>query len=405
MNVTETELAARRANWGFVPPRLDLVITWMLILLAGALYFMPSGHSDAGAMAHPGFAVPAAVPTPSAPPVFKNDTLNPDTTLAMSHVASICELPDSSLAAAWYSGSREGARDVAIYFATKGPGEASWSAPRPIVTMESATRDVNRRLKKVGNAVLFSDEAGKLGLLYVTITMGGWSASSLQYSWSEDQGRSWRPGRHLTLSPFFNLSELVRNRPVPLADGSWAVPIYHELVGKFSEVLWIPRLGTGGEPFKTRINGGRSGFQPSLVPLSTNAAITLMRDPSPQKRISLARSEDAGRSWSTLELLNLPNPDSGLTALRLRDGRCLLIFNDSLKERDNLRLAVSSDEGRTWTRIATLDQEPGAGVSYPYAIQTKDGQIHVVYTWKRMRIKHLEFNPAWVTACQAKSSK
>lgn len=83
----------------------------------------------------------------------------------------------------------------------------------------------------------------------------------------------------------------------------------------------------------------------------------------------------------------------------------MLLFNDSTRGRDNLRLAVSSDEGRTWTRIATVAEESGAGVSYPYAIQTRDGQVHVVYTWKRARIKHLVFNQAWVDGCQAMASK
>lgn len=394
MNVQTTKL-----------PRCSPVSSGLLLLLAAVLYFQPLLRPARSAGGRPGFVVPPPVPAQPAAPVFENDTLNPDTPLAMSHVASICELPNGRLAAAWYSGSKEGARDVAIYFSTRNPGAAGWSHPREIVTRESAQRDLGRHLRKIGNSVLFSDDAGRLYLLFVTIPMGGWSGSSLQFTWSDDEGLSWAPGRHLTLNPFFNLGQLVKNRPVALVDGGWAVPIYQELAGKLGEVLWLRPAAKGWDFTKSRINGGRSGFQPSLAPLSTNAAIAFLRDASGSRRISVARTEDTGTTWSSLTGLSLPNPDSGLTSLRLTDGRMVLVFNDSTVGRNNLRLAVSSDEGRSWTRVATLAEESGAGVSYPYAIQARDGQVHVVYTWKHAQIKHLAFNPAWLTACQLAASK
>ncbi len=79
------------------------------------------------------------------------------------------------LAAVWYAGSREGAKAVAIFFATQGFAPSSWSKPRAILTPALAARDLNRGLRKVGNPVIFSNAAGKLWLLYVTISVGGWS--------------------------------------------------------------------------------------------------------------------------------------------------------------------------------------------------------------------------------------
>ncbi len=84
--------------------------------------------------------------------------------------------------------------------------------------------------------------------------------------------------------------------------------------------------------------------------------------------------------------------------LRLRDGRLLLAFNDSETGRDTLRLAISADGGLNWSRSSTLESEPDAEFSYPFLIQTKDGRIHLVYTWKRQAIKHAEFNLAWLEA-------
>ena len=244
--------------------------------------------------------------------------------------------------------------------------------------------------------MLFAEPTGRLGLLYVSITVAGWSASSLNLTTSADAGVTWTPSRRLTLSPFFNLSELVKNAPVMLENGGWAVPIYHELVGRFPEVLWLRPDGAGFRAAKSRISGGAAEFQPALAALNRNSALAFMRDASPRMKISMARTDDAGKTWTVPEALDLPNMDSGLAALRLADGRVLLAFNDSPRGRDNLRLAISADDGKTWRRVATLGEEAGQEFGYPFLMQSDDGNIHLVYAWERKVIHHLEFNSAWL---------
>jgi predicted neuraminidase len=332
----------------------------------------------------------------SAAPYLREEFINADSPHPMSHVASIGELPDGRLVAAWYAGSREGARDVAIYLSTRAPAEARWSMPRAIVTRDSAARELNRYIKKVGNPLLFADSAGKLWLIYVTVSIGGWSGSSLNLTTSTDGGASWTQARRLTLSPFFNLSELVRNAPVALSDAGWAVPIYHELAGTFPEMLWLHETPEGVHAIKSRMSAGWFGYQPAVTPMGADRALALLRDDGVAKTVTLTRTEDAGDTWSRPQSLDLPNPDSGLTATRLMDGRLLLAFNDAANGRENLRLAMSADEGRTWSRVATLAQEPGADFSYPFLMQARSGDVHLVYTWKRQRIKHVVFNVAWL---------
>jgi predicted neuraminidase len=344
----------------------------------------------------PTFALPSPVKGSNPTPFFHAELIDPGTRMPMSHVASICELADGGLAAVWYAGSREGARDVAIWFASQPPGAVGWSPPRAILTPAVAARDLGRSVRKVGNPVIFSDAAGKLWLVYVTINLGGWSGSALNLTTSSDGGSSWTPSRRLTLSPFFNISELVRNRPVALSDGGWLVPVYHEMVGKFPELLWLRETPVGFSATKTRITGGRTALQPALATLTTNAALAFLRDCGPRHQISVARTEDAGRSWSFPEALDLLNPDAGIASLSLPGGRILLAFNDSAVGRDNLRLAVSDDAGRTWRRLPMVEEEPGAEFSYPYLMQARDGRIHLVYTWKRKGIKHVAFNEAWL---------
>jgi predicted neuraminidase len=364
-----------------------------LIVLAVALNIWPSLDATDWS---PGFAPAARAQATGGVPLFRDGFIDPDSPHPMSHVASLTELPDGRLAAVWYAGSREGASDVALYLSTQGPADARWSPPRAIVTRESVARDLRRYIKKVGNPLVFADSAGKLWLIYVTVSVGGWSGSSLNVTTSLDGGMTWTASRRLTLSPFFNLSELVRNAPAPLADGGWAVPIYHELVSTFPEILWLHETPEGLLATKSRVSAGWFGYQPALTPTEASHALALLRDDSDTRKVSLARTDDAGDTWSQPQTLELPNPDSGLSATKLTDGRLLLAFNDSTDGRENLRLAMSDDEGRTWTRVATLAEEPGADFSYPFLRQAQSGDVHLVYTWKRQRIRHVVFNVAWL---------
>lgn len=189
----------------------------------------------------------------------------------------------------------------------------------------------------------------------------------------------------------------MKNQPAALRDGGWAVPIYHEQVGKFSELLRLSESAGVLSYHKTRVNGGATGFQPALVPLSAGSALLLARDYSAAGQLWATRSEDGGESWSALVNTGLPNPRSGLATIRLHDGRVLLAFNDARDGRRNLRLAVyaprahpGSARTRCWKK--SREQE----FSYPFLRQSSDGVIHLVYTWKRKGIRHVSFNSAWL---------
>jgi predicted neuraminidase len=347
-----------------------------------------------------GFAV--APPTPAADsnatPRFAAEFLDPAFHTPSVHVASVCELAGGRLLAVWYGGTREGHPDVAIFLATREPGAAHWTAAKPLVTAASAERELDRHVRKVGNAVVFSDGNQRVWLLYVTIAVGGWSGSSLNLKTSSDGGQTWSRSERLVLSPTFGVSELSKNQPAALAGGGWCVPIYHELLGKLPELLWLPADGSVAAAHRTRPFGGATGFQPSLVPLSSQRALLACRDVTAQRQVQISRSEDAGRSWSSPKAAGLPNPHSGLDAIRLRDGRVLLAFNDCAEGREVLGLALSPDGGVTWRRAGTLEREPGQEFSYPFLLETRDGLIHAVYTWKRKGIKQATFNVAWLEA-------
>lgn len=333
------------------------------------------------------------------PPEFHEQFVDPRFVQPSAHVSSICELPDGRMTAVWYAGSREGARDVALYVSSRNAGLTNaWTTPVSAGTHEAAGDEAFRYVKKVGNAILFAGTNGHLHMLYVTTGFGGWSCSQLNLKTSTDGGATWSRSRRLGLSPFLNISELVKNAPLPTADGGFVVPIYHEVMGKFSELLWLRPSVDGFEAIKTRAFGGRTAFQPALVALNETNALMLCRTAGSVKKIYATRTSDGGRTWSPPEAINLPNSDSGLDAIRLSDGRLLLAFNDTDSGRDNLRLAISADGGVTWKRAATLVAEASEEFSYPTVLQTSDGLIHVSYTWKRKGIKEATFNVAWLEA-------
>jgi len=85
----------------------------------------------------------------------------------------------------------------------------------------------------------------------------------------------------------------------------------------------------------------------------------------------------------------------------LKDGRQLLVYNhvkpaDSLKNgkgaRTPLNVAVSKD-GIKWYAVLILEDSPISQYSYPSVIQSKDGFVHIVYTWRREKIKYVKIDP------------
>jgi predicted neuraminidase len=370
---------------------LLIIILW--VLCGMGIRSLPTGAKPPFAKASPSSR------EKTASPVFLTDTINPDQGLPMVHVAALAQTPDGILHCVWYGGGGECRPDVNIYLAQREPG-GRWTRPVAIMTRTRAERDLNRPVQALGNALLIAGEDGELRLLFVTIAMGKWSGSQLNSSISKDGGLTWSKAQHLTLSPFFNLSELVRNRAVTLRDGGWCIPIYQEFLGKFPELLWLSREGVWR---KTRIAGGCSVFQPSLVPTGADSVVVLMRDYTEARKIHVSSSHDGGLSWSRAMPTTLSNPDAGISGLPLGDNRILLAYNDSPKDRSDLSLAISPDCGQTWSKIVSLRHEAGASFSYPYLFPTTDGMIHLAYTWKGRELRLITFNEAWLNDQAARS--
>lgn len=313
------------------------------------------------------------------------------------HGANVVETLDGGLLATWFGGSREGGKDVVLWGADFSPVNSSWSAPRRIIGPAETQAALGRYIKTVGNSVLVRGQQNELWLYYVSVSVGGWAGSSLNAVRSLDEGKTWDTPRRLITSPFFNVSTLNKSAAVPYTDGSFGLPVYHEFIGKFAELLVVDN--TGRILDKTRITQGRHSIQPLLLPLGPQLALALMRDTGPHPgHVLISRSDNAGIHWAGDEQLPLPNPDSAVAGLRRPDGSLLLVFNDTESGRSSLALAVSRDQGKSWSTVKHFEQthDGKSEFSYPYLIRSSNGSMHLLYTWNRKRIRHVYFNDDWV---------
>ncbi|MDA0271806.1 MAG: exo-alpha-sialidase [Proteobacteria bacterium] len=342
----------------------------------------------------PEYLPPVVVPAQPDGPVFESHWVSNNETNE-AHSASIA-ITNGKPMVVWYGGTEEGHRDVAI-FSSSFDGE--WTAPRSIADRDSTEQALGRFIRKVGNPSLYSWPDGKLGLFYVSVSFGGWAASSINYMQSLDQGLHWTSPIRLVTSPFLNISTLVRTEGLPLSDGSVQLPIYHEFLGKFSETLTLSSDLAVTD--KIRISRGKHSLQPAITNLDEASALGLLRYAGdPPGRVLSVFSEDAGAHWSEPVRTKLPNPNSAVSIINLGDGKLLLALNDLEDGRHRMSLAMGS--AGNWKMVKVLEEEtatdPGQEYefSYPSMGIDPDGFIHLVYTWNQRRIKHLRFNREWL---------
>ena len=283
------------------------------------------------------------------------------------------------LVAAWFGGKREGHASIGIWLSRQEGGK--WTAP--VEVANGVQPDGSRQ--PCWNPVLFQPKQGPLMLFYkVGPSPRTWWGILIT---SDDGAKTWSAPRRLPdgiLGP-------IKNKPVQLADGTL-------LSGSSTEHegwrVHFERSSDGGKTWTSTgpIHDGKTFglIQPAILVHKDGRLQALCR--SRQRRIVETTSTDGGRTWTAPAATQLPNPNSGIDAVTLADGRHLVVYNHTTKGRTPLNVAVSTD-GKAWQAALVLEHEPGE-YSYPAVIQTVDGLVHVTYTWKRQRVKHVVLDPA-----------
>ena len=314
--------------------------------------------------------------------------INKDASYPESHAATVAETTDGTIVAAWFGGTKERNPDVCIWFSRFVNGQ--WLPAQNV-----ANGIVNDELcYACWNPVLYQAPGGELQLYYkVGPSVAGWKGKMIT---SNDGGKTWSQPRDLPegfLGP-------IKNKPVLLKNGTLISPSSTEGDG------WKVHFEMSNDFGKTftktpPINDGRTmhAIQPSILVHQNGHLQILCRTQS--RALGESWSTDNGKTWSPMGLSMLPNNNSGIDAVSLHDGRQLLVYNHVLPhdtlprgkgERTPLNVAVS-DDGKTWYAALVLEDSPISQYSYPSVIQSSDGLVHIVYTWRRQGIKHVVIDP------------
>jgi predicted neuraminidase len=283
------------------------------------------------------------------------------------------------LMAAWFGGTREKDPDVCIWISKYSKGK--WTKP------VEAADGIQYKGKRYPcwNPVLYN--TGKEILLFYKV---GPSPSEWwgEMKSSDDSGKTWSRSYRLPegiIGP-------VKNKPVMLDNGYLLCPSSTEDEGWRIHMEFTPDNGLTWERTIDLNERKTEVIQPTILIHQSGKIQLLCR--STELKILTSWSEDKGRTWSELIPTILPNPNAGIDAVTLRDGRFLLVYNHLKKGRNSLNIAISED-GTEWKAAVLLEKDQeGTEFSYPAVIQTDDGMVHITYTWKRKLIKHVVIDPA-----------
>ncbi|MDO4801155.1 MAG: exo-alpha-sialidase, partial [Prevotellaceae bacterium] len=330
-------------------------------------------------------------------PILCNEFLYKQAPFPECHSASIVECENGDLVATYFGGTKERNPDVCIWVSRKVKGSDVWTAPQLVA--DGVMNDTLRYA--CWNPVLFLIPEGQL-MLYFKIgpNVAGWTG---WYCSSDDNGQTWTQRQPLQtdyLGPVKNKPILNNGRiiaPTSIEKGGWR--LYFENSDDMGKTWQKTDYVTA--PIDASTEKDVQAIQPTILLLPDGRLEALCRTRS--RQIGRTFSTDNGTTWSKLELTNVPNNNSGLDAvsLNLKGGGYALICNDwpiettkQKGDRNPLSILISKD-GLKWKHWITLEDSPISQYSYPSIIQSADGHLHVVYTWRRQRIKHVELLPPW----------
>jgi len=326
-------------------------------------------------------------------PILSTEFIYEKAQFPSCHASTIEQADDGTLVAAWFGGQHEKAPDVGIWVSRK--VNQVWTAPIEVANgVQYQKIDGTIVRHPTWNPVLFQPKNGPLLLFYK-------AGPDPQRWWgllttSTDQGKTWSTPRQLPegiLGP-------IKNKPIELANGDILCPSSTESPITQLWQVHMEFTSNHGLTWKRSeaLNDGVAlgAIQPSLLKLPGTELLAVGR--TQQGSVFQIRSKDNGYTWGEMQASMLPNPNSGIDAVTLSDSRHLLVYNHVQtepgvwKDRSPLNVAVSSD-GVLWQAAIELENAPTEEFSYPAIIQTRDGLVHITYTWNRKKIKHVVVDP------------
>jgi predicted neuraminidase len=360
------------------------------------------------------------------------------TPCVQNHAANLHALPNGDLLCVWFGGTQEGIPDVSIYLSRLAAGTTEW---------QPATKLSDDPARSEQNPVLFTTPTGELWLIYTAQLSGHQNTAIVRRRISTDGGHSWGPIETLFDQP----GTFVRQPIVVLPDGAWACPVFlcrtqpgERWVGN-NDISAVMISEDHGRTWTQHVVPDSLGCVHMNVQTLADGSLLALYRSRWADRIYASRSQD-GRSWSAPQPTALPNNNSSIQFVALRNGHLALVYNESdashstgrrtslyddiedaedhgeLREqqasargtafwgapRAPLSLAISEDGGHTWRRRRNIEIGDGYCMtnnsadqrnreySYPSIVQGTDGALHIAFTYFRQRIKYVTVDESWV---------
>ncbi|WP_281635470.1 sialidase family protein [Flavobacterium marginilacus] len=316
------------------------------------------------------------------------------------HAVTIAEAANGDLVSAWFGGSHERHPDVCIYVAIKPKGTDKWGEAVKVAdgVMPDGTRF------PTWNPVLYQIPNGDLMLFYkIGPKPSEWWGV---YRTSSDGGKTWSDKIDMPSKDFLGP---IKNKPVLLSNGTLLLPSSTEGNGWHLRMESTPDFGKTWVMGDTISRGKQkiNAIQPSILFHKDGSIQAIGR--TKNRAIFSTFSKDNGKTWTPLELIGLPNNNSGTDAVTLKNGKHLLVYNhvlppgtESKGPRTPLNLSIS-DDGINWNAVLVLEDSKISQYSYPSIIQSSDGMVHIVYTWRRQKLKYVKIDPNKLVAIPIKN--
>ncbi|WP_032490832.1 sialidase family protein [Sinorhizobium fredii] len=356
-----------------------------------------------------------------------------------NHAANLAFLPDGTLTCVWFGGTMEGMGDISVYMSRLAPGGRRWTDP------EKMSDDP---AKSEQNPLIFAAPDGRIWLLFTSQTSGNQDGAVVKRRISEDGGKTFGATEVLCDIP----GTFVRQPIIVNAAGDWLLPVFRCIgeagrrwTGDVDRAAVLISRDEGRTWTMQEVPDSIGAVHMNLVAADGDAMIAFYRNRF-ATHVLRSQSSDAGHTWTAPEAVDLPNNNSSIQAIRMKNGAIAMVYNHSnasMSEarrhslydeiegdgeelggaaeavasgrpavwgvpRAPLSLAFSTDDGRTFPRRIDLDTGDGYCLSnnskdslnrefsYPSIVEDAEGRLHVAYTYFRRAIKYVRLDPSWL---------
>jgi predicted neuraminidase len=357
-----------------------------------------------------------------------------------NHAANLAFLPDGSLSCVWFGGTMEGMGDISVYMSRLQLGANRWSEP------EQMSDDPE---KSEQNPLIFTAPDGRVWLLFTSQTSGNQDGAIVKRRISSDGGKSFGPAEVLCAIP----GTFVRQPIIVNAAGDWLLPAFRCIgeagrrwTGDVDRAAVLISRDGGRNWAMEEVPESIGAVHMNIVPAGGDAMVAFYRNRF-ATHVLKSQSRDQGLHWSAPEPLDLPNNNSSIQAIRLKNGAIAMVYNHSNASMSDARrhslydeiegessgeaaatsetvtssraavwgvprapvsLAFSTDDGRTFPRRIDLDTGDGFCLSnnskdsrnrefsYPAIAEDSEGRLHIAYTYFRRAIKYVRLEPDFI---------